>query len=117
VHYGLGPRMQDVVDQYRASGFGYADYADQIGWGICVADPKWFAKRILESNDFIQILLQEKGLDNHHDIQAFMRSSLLDDRRGPLLDAGFRPKKADSSQLIGADPQTTFLRYLLWWKI
>lgn len=85
MHYNLDrERFDEVVRGYVETGYGYVDYPGQTDYGVCIAKPSWYAERALASNDFIQILMQEKGADNHQDVLAFMRADLLDMGKGPL---------------------------------
>jgi SAM-dependent methyltransferase len=85
MHYALSKKLFDVVVKgYSETGYGYVDYPGQKDYGVCIAEPAWYSKRVLASNDFIQILFQEKGSDNHQDVSAFMRASVLDISKGPL---------------------------------
>jgi SAM-dependent methyltransferase len=60
-----------------AHGYGYADYVGQSDYGIAIADPSWFHRRMLDTPSFMQILFQEKGWDGHQDVLGFMRMNLL----------------------------------------
>jgi SAM-dependent methyltransferase len=85
MHYNLDrERFETLAQQYHQTGYGYVDYPGQKDYGVCVAQPTWYGQRILKSDAFLQILLQEKGSDNHQDVSAFMRAPLLDSSRGPL---------------------------------
>jgi SAM-dependent methyltransferase len=85
MHYNIERQLfEDLVRQYHAKGYGYVDYPNQVGYGVSIAKPSWYSDRILSSAAMIQILLQEKGADNHQDVSAFMRAELTDPRKGPL---------------------------------
>lgn len=85
MHYSIDRlHFEQVVAAYLETGYGYVDYPGQSDYGVCIARPSWYSERVLSSNEFIQILLQEKGADNHQDVSAFMRADLLDDKKGPL---------------------------------
>jgi hypothetical protein len=85
MHYNLGrDRFASLSEQYERTGYGYVDYPNQTDYGVCAAKPIWYSQRVLDCNDFIQILFQEKGYDNHQDVSAFMRAPLLDASKGPL---------------------------------
>jgi SAM-dependent methyltransferase len=85
LHYNIDRvRFETVVTQYHETGYGYVDYPGQKNYGVCIARPTWYSERVLKSDDFIQILFQEKGSDNHQDVSAFMRAPLLDSSKGPL---------------------------------
>jgi SAM-dependent methyltransferase len=85
MHYNLDrARFESVVTQYHETGYGYVAYAPQSDQGVCIAKPTWYSERVLKSNDFIQILFQEKGMSHHQDVSAFMRAPVLDSSTGPL---------------------------------
>jgi SAM-dependent methyltransferase len=85
MHYYLDrERFQLVLGEYDRTGYGYVDYPNQTNYGLCIAKPTWYSERALETSEFIQILLQEKGNDNHQDVSAFLRADLLDPAKGPL---------------------------------
>lgn len=85
MHYSIEKeRFESVVSAYHKSGYGYVDYHTQSGYGVCISSPNWYSDRILRRPDFLQILFQEKGSDNHQDVSAFMRADLLDSKKGPL---------------------------------
>lgn len=77
-------RVSDILNQYYQTGYGYVDYPGKINYGVCVANSRWYSERALRTEEYIQILFQEKGSDNHQDVIAFMRADLLDERKGPL---------------------------------
>jgi hypothetical protein len=41
----------------------------------------------VQDDEFVRVLLQEKGWDNHQDVQGFMRSPLMETRRSRLMSA------------------------------
>lgn len=85
MHYNIDrERFETIMTQYRRTGYGYVDYPGRKDYGVCVAKPDWYSERVLRSTEFIQILFQEKGSDNHQDVSAFMRAPLLDSSKGPL---------------------------------
>jgi hypothetical protein len=78
------------LEGYLNGGFGFAVYPGAEQNGISIAQPGWYASRVMANEDFTQLLFQEKGWDNHLDIQAFVRSPILNEQRGPLKNVGFR---------------------------
>jgi len=60
------------------------NYPGRTDYGVCVAKSQWYSDQILKHDGYIQILMQEKGSDNHQDVLAFMRADLNDLRKGPL---------------------------------
>jgi SAM-dependent methyltransferase len=71
-------RVEDLIRQYNEEGYGYVNYPQHTDYGLCVAKPHWYSDRILKHDRYIQILMQEKGYDNHQDVLAFMRADLND---------------------------------------
>jgi SAM-dependent methyltransferase len=85
VHYGLKKELTDILlEDYNRTGYGYVDYPGQKGYGVCIAKSQWYTDRVTSSPDYIHILSQEKGSDNHQDVNAYMRANLLDEEKGPL---------------------------------
>jgi hypothetical protein len=85
MHYNLDQaRFEAVVTQYQETGYGYVDYPGQAEQGVCIVEPTWYSERVLKSNEFVQILFQEKGMNPHQDVSAFMRAPILDTSVGPL---------------------------------
>ena len=76
--------VEDLIRQYNEEGYGFVSYPHQTDYGLCVAKSQWYSDRILKHDRYIQILMQEKGSDNHQDVLAFMRAELDDVRKGPL---------------------------------
>ena len=70
--------VEDLIRQYNEEGYGYVNYPRRADYGLCVAKPNWYSGRILRHDRYIQILMQEKGYDNHQDVLAFMRADLND---------------------------------------
>ena len=76
-------RYEKLAADYEATGYGYVDYPQTPGYGICIADAAWYSRQALGSSDIIQILFQERS-DNYQDVLAFMRFDLASDQWGPL---------------------------------
>jgi SAM-dependent methyltransferase len=88
MHYGLDRSLfEAVLSGYRETGYGFVEYPRQIDYGVCIAKPSWYADRILSHTEYMQIFFQEKGCDNHQDVNAFMRANLLNLEKGPLWSA------------------------------
>src|SRR5208282_2665385 len=86
MHYRLSrDRFDALARDYHESGYGYIDYPGQRDYGVCVARPAWYSDRVLRSDEFIQILFQEKGFDNHQDVSAFLSANVRDLKKGPLF--------------------------------
>ena len=63
-------QWSDIVDEYRAHGFGYADYPGESGYGISLAATSWVANVIEKRLDVRLLTLAERVWDNHHDVLA-----------------------------------------------
>jgi SAM-dependent methyltransferase len=55
---------------YAAHGYGYSDYAGQVGYGISVAKPSWMAATIEERPNIKLVCISERAWDGHHDVIA-----------------------------------------------
>ena len=89
LHYGIGSDLMDrIVARMRASGYGFAEYPGQKDYGVTMIHPAWFQQRLLSGGEFMQILFQEKGWDNHQDVYGFMRTDVLDARKGAYARPG-----------------------------
>jgi SAM-dependent methyltransferase len=64
---------EQVLRDYEATGFGYADYPFAEGYGVSVNSPEWLGKAAeqagLRVSDF-----EERCWDGHHDVAALTRS-------------------------------------------
>ena len=59
-----------IKTSYHDTGFGYADYRDQPGYGISLTKLSWIAELIESRSDVRLVALAEKAWDGHHDILA-----------------------------------------------
>ncbi len=99
-YYGIGPDLMDrIVAGLRASGYGFAEYAGQRDYGVTMIHPAWFQQRVLSSPGFVHIMFQEKGWDNHQDVYGFMRTDLLDARKGAYAQANATTRLVPGSDL------------------
>lgn len=71
--YGLEHgNVASVIDSYDRTGFGYADYPRQPGFGISVSSPSWVLARIEELSRLQIVSFTERGWDRHQDVVACM---------------------------------------------
>ena len=77
--------VDELIRQYNAEGYGFINYPRHTDYGVCVAKSRWYSDQILKDDCFIQVLMQEKGSDNHQDVLGFMKAELRDMRKGPLF--------------------------------
>ena len=59
-----------IKSEYARSGFGYADYEGQNGYGVSVTKPSWTAAVIENRPELRLITLSERAWDDHHDVLA-----------------------------------------------
>ena len=72
--YSLRPDdAAEVVEQARATGFGYADYADQPGYGISLSRADWVVRELLARNLWRLDSYAERALNDHQDIVTATR--------------------------------------------
>ena len=60
---------ESIKSEYARSGYGYADYSGQQGYGISITKPSWMAATV-ENRELRLISLSERAWDDHHDILA-----------------------------------------------
>jgi SAM-dependent methyltransferase len=59
---------------YDASGYGYADYQKQRGYGISLCSLNWVADLVLRLKGMRLVFLGERSLDNHQDVVCLQRT-------------------------------------------
>jgi hypothetical protein len=64
--------VASVLDDYRATGFGYGDYGGMTGYGISVVEPQT-AQDLVEQAGLRVVDYQPTGCDNHQDVFACVR--------------------------------------------
>jgi SAM-dependent methyltransferase len=77
-----------LLSGYEANGYGYVDYPGQAGYGVSVVDAAWYSKAVFSLADVTQIFFQEKALDDHQDVLAFMRRGICDSRINRFVNLG-----------------------------
>lgn len=74
--YGLTETTaQQVLTCYRATGFGYADYPFQDGYGISLSSPGWAVSRALDTPDLRLVGYQEAAWDQHQDVLVLAKDA------------------------------------------
>lgn len=68
--YGLGENWRALLRTYENTGFGYADYPMQNGYGISASKSEWWTNLIEHRSEMRLALLSERAWDNHHDVIA-----------------------------------------------
>ena len=64
----------EIKSGYAASGYGYADYLDQPGYGISVASVPWMVN-LTNALGGRLVLLSERAWDNHHDVIVIQKAN------------------------------------------
>jgi SAM-dependent methyltransferase len=59
-----------IVEGYRQTGYGYADYVGQTNYGISVTSIDWIARNVRRAPDSRLLVLAEAAWDNHQDVFA-----------------------------------------------
>ena len=72
--YGLGERWAELVKGYESTGFGYADYHQQDGYGISLSKSTWWIDRIESRPEMRLTCLSERAWDGHHDVIAVQKT-------------------------------------------
>ncbi len=74
--YGLSETAQaKVIHDFQASGYGYADYPNQSGYGISVVEHQRMLDLASRAGKWKQVMFTEQGWDNHQDVYAFEKHS------------------------------------------
>ncbi|MGH9897299.1 MAG: class I SAM-dependent methyltransferase, partial [Pyrinomonadaceae bacterium] len=77
-NYGVGDRWAGIAQGYSSeSGYGYADYYGQDGYGISLSKPAWSVKLIEEFSEIRLLMLSELAWDGHHDVLALQKRDIL----------------------------------------
>jgi hypothetical protein len=80
--------LNQLLSAYDASGYGYVDYPGQKEYGVSIVETAWYAKTVFDLADVTQIFFQERALDDHQDVLAFMRRGLCDSRSFRFVNLG-----------------------------
>jgi hypothetical protein len=68
--YGLSPEQIETMKlQYTKTGFAYADYHENPGYGISLSTAEW-VMRLLKLNSFDLTAFMPTAWDKHHDVWA-----------------------------------------------
>jgi SAM-dependent methyltransferase len=94
--YGLGDRMAAVLRDYESSGFGYADYEGQDGYGISVIKSVWWIREIEKRIELKLVCLSEMAWDQHHDVVAIQKKKLAGLDKGSFDIASATPGSRDA---------------------
>lgn len=70
----IGPdRWRQVVEDYRATGYGYADYVDQPGYGVSLTSMAWTTRLVESWPDVRLVAIGERAWDEHQDVLALQK--------------------------------------------
>jgi len=73
--YGLDEAgLSRLLAGYRASGYGYADYPGQDGYGISLVDRHRMERLAAASGHWLPICFLARAWDDHQDVYAFARA-------------------------------------------
>lgn len=75
-YYGLAPPdAAAVVAGYETSGFGYANYLGQVGYGISASSQAWLVNAVAQTPGLAWCGFQASGWDNYQDIVVCRRDA------------------------------------------
>jgi SAM-dependent methyltransferase len=70
--YGLSEdAQQKVIREFQSKGYGYADYANQSGYGVSAVTHQRICELARGVRGWDETLFLEQGWDNHQDVYAF----------------------------------------------
>jgi hypothetical protein len=74
--YGLSETAQaKVIHDFQSSGYGYADYPNQSGYGISAVGHQRMRELASHAGTWKEVMFMEQGWDNHQDVYAFEKHS------------------------------------------
>jgi SAM-dependent methyltransferase len=74
VTYGLtAEAQQKIIREVRATGYGYADYPNQSGYGISSVTPQRLSELAGGVGGWEMTLFRARGWDHHQDVYAFAK--------------------------------------------
>ncbi len=71
--YTLGGNGALALAGYDQSGYGYADYPGQNGYGVSFTRPTWFCDLLSSMPEVENFAVIERAWDHHHDMIALKR--------------------------------------------
>ena len=69
-------RWAAITKGYDESGFGYADYANESGYGVSLTKLSWLAALIEGMPQARLVMLSERAWDGHHDVFAIQNNAI-----------------------------------------
>lgn len=74
--YGLDQEQIDRIGvDYPATGYGFADYPQEKGYGVSLTSPAWIRARVGELGGLREVFFKERGWDDHQDVFGFVRNN------------------------------------------
>lgn len=73
--YGLGENWAKLIEKYENTGYGYANYPLQDGYGISLSRSVWWISLIENRSDMRLACLSERAWDGHHDVIAVQKAN------------------------------------------
>jgi SAM-dependent methyltransferase len=64
----------EISRAYSETGYGFANYAGQLNWGVSLTSPEWIRARVSELGTWREVYFKEHGWDNHQDVFGFVRA-------------------------------------------
>jgi SAM-dependent methyltransferase len=68
-----GEQVESLRRSYAETGFGYADYAEQSGYGVSLTSPAWIRAQLAETGGLREVYFRERAWDDHHDVYGYVR--------------------------------------------
>jgi SAM-dependent methyltransferase len=73
-NYGLIPDgVQRLTSTYDETGYGYADYPWETGYGVSVISPRWMRDQLGRHPALREVYFAERDWDNHQDVFGFLK--------------------------------------------
>lgn len=66
-------QVGELIEGYRASGYGFTSYPNKPGYGLSMAALEWYAREVATMADVRQVMAWERGLDDNQDVVGFLR--------------------------------------------
>lgn len=64
---------EKITRDYEATGYGYADYERQKGYGVSVCSPAWMTSFVQALPECRLVLMAPRAWDGHHDVVAIQK--------------------------------------------
>lgn len=68
-------QIEEITKRYAATGFGYADYQEQEGYGVSLTAPSWIRAQLAEVGGLKEVYFGERVWDAHHDVYGYVRKA------------------------------------------